>query len=123
MNQQTAPAASPWIDSPRWDATWMFSGLWAPVLAVAAYVITHGFGAAESQHGFAATVEGIALIYLPLSVLHRITTTYALFALPMLRDDVRKHRTRYVYIPAAIFVASIALSLAFTFHAEFAFLS
>jgi hypothetical protein len=113
---------SPWIESARWDALWMFSGLWAPALAFAIYLLTHGIATADVQRSFGESVEGIALLYLPLSVLHRISTTYAVFALPGLREEIRKDRTRYLYVPAAIFAACVLLSLAFTFHTAFDFL-
>jgi hypothetical protein len=115
-------AGSPWIESPRWDGLWMFSGLWAPVLAAAAYVLAHGTGTAETQRAFGTGVEGIAFIYLPLSILHRITTTYAVLGTPILREDMRKQPARYYYVPAAILLGCIALSLAFTFHDAFAFM-
>jgi hypothetical protein len=44
------------------------------------------------------------------------------FTLPSLRDEIRKNRTRYFYVPAAILVGSVVLSLAFTFHTAFEFL-
>src|SRR5262245_60362130 len=116
-------AASPWIESPRWDGLWLFSGLWAPLLALAAYLLLHGTGgSAADRLAFGIGVSTIAFIYLPLSVLHRITTTYAVLGTPILREERRKDPARYYYVPAAIALGCIALSLAFVFHDAFAFM-
>jgi hypothetical protein len=116
------PAASPWIESPRWDLFWIFAGLWAPLLAIAGYLLLHGTGTAASQRAFGTGIEGIAFIYLPLSVLHRITTTYAVLGTPILRDERRANPARYYYVPLAITAGCILLALAFTFHDAFAFM-
>ena len=116
----TTSPASPWIESPRWDGLWIFAGLWAPLLALLAYALFHGSaGSAQDQAHFATTLSGIAFIYLPLSVLHRITTTHAVLATPILREDMRKQPARYYYIPAAITAGCILLALAFVFHERF----
>jgi hypothetical protein len=120
MNERAA--ASPWIESPRWDVTWMFAGLWAPALAALAFLLTHGVGTHQVQRAFGAGVESFAFIYLPLSVLHRISTTYAVLATPILRDDRRSNPARYLYVPAGIVLCCILLALAFTFHDAFAFM-
>jgi hypothetical protein len=120
MSTQAAP--SPWIESPRWDAFWIFAGLWAPLLAIGAYLLLHGSGTAQTQRAFGTGIEGIAFIYLPLSVLHRITTTYAVLGTPILRDERRAHPARYYHVPLAITAGCILLALAFTFHDAFAFM-
>lgn len=100
----------------------MFAGLWAPLLALLAYALTHGFGDSATRRSFGQSVENIALIYLPLSILHRISTTYAVLGTPIMRDELRKDPVRYYYAPAAIAAGCIGLSLAFTFHEAFAFM-
>src|SRR5690349_18253056 len=102
VQQSSTAGTSPWIESPRWDVLWMFSGLWAPLLAAAAYLVLHGLGTHEHRLAFGSAITGIAFIYLPLSVLHRITTTYAVLGTPILREDMRANRARYYYVPAAI---------------------
>jgi len=118
----TQAAPSPWIESPRWDALWIFAGLWAPLLAIGAYLLLHGSGTAQTQRAFGTGIEGIAFIYLPLSVLHRITTTYAVLGTSILRDERRAQPGRYYYVPLAITAGCILLALAFTFHDAFAFM-
>ncbi len=100
----------------------MFAGLWAPLLALFAYTATYGSGNAGTRHSFGLSVENIAIIYLPLSILHRISTTYAVLGTSILRAELRKDPVRYYYVPAAITAACIGLSLAFTFHETFSFM-
>lgn len=101
----------------------MFSGLWAPLLSVCAYLLlaaSSGGTVTLESPGFDAA--DIAIIYLPLSILHRLTTTYAVLGTPILRDEIRKDRTRFLYVPAAILAGCVLLSTAFAFHASFDFL-
>ncbi|MGD8858684.1 MAG: hypothetical protein PVI30_01640 [Myxococcales bacterium] len=126
-SRSAAPAraamAGQWIQSPLWDGVWMFSGLWAPVLSVLIYLwlkATSGQPLTLESPGFDAAK--IAAIYLPLSILHRLTTTYAVLGTPILRDEIRKDRRRYILVPAAILLGCILLSTAFAFHNSFSFM-
>lgn len=122
-SERAAAPSSPWIQSPLWDALWIYSGLWAPALTMLAYftlsLVSDSPGKIDTP---GIDVQDIALIYLPLSVLHRITTTYTVLGTPILRDDIRARPARYLYIPSAIVGGCIALSLGFTFHTVFDFM-
>jgi hypothetical protein len=116
-------SATHWIRSPAWDGLWIFAGLWAPLLSILAYwalrLVTHSPVALDVP-GY--DVQKVAILYLPLSVLHRISTTYAVVATPILRDEMREHPARYIYIPLAIVALCVALGQAFAFHSIFSFL-
>jgi hypothetical protein len=111
------------VQSPAWDGLWLFSGLWAPLVALALFWIARaGVGPEVTLDSPGFDPTAIAWLYLPLSILHRLTTTYAVLCTPILRDELRKDPARYLYVPAAILVGCVGLSVAFVFHDAFAFL-
>jgi hypothetical protein len=110
--------AGKWVRSPRWDALWLFSGLWAPALsalAFVAFVAVAGGSVALERPGY--DVTSFALIYLPLAVMHRISTTWSVLATPILREQRRAEPWRYV--PLLILLGCVGLGLAFAFHERF----
>src|SRR5262245_57014961 len=97
-----------WIRSPLWDGLWIFAGLWAPpacTRAALAWGAITGTPATLDAPGL--DIQSVALIYLPLSILHRISTTYAVLGTPLLREDIRQNPRRYLYIPLAILVGCV----------------
>jgi hypothetical protein len=120
---QVRVSAAHWIRSPAWDGLWIFGGLWAPVLSILAYwalrLVTHNPLALDVP-GY--DVQKVAVLYLPLSILHRISTTYAVVGTPILRGEIREHPTRYLYIPLAIVALCVGLGQGFAFHSAFAFM-
>jgi hypothetical protein len=112
-----------WIKSPAWDALWIFSGLWAPLVALAVYAAR---GVFSSEHaGLRLPTydpSTLAVVYLPLSILHRVGATFSVLGMPILRDEARRDLRRFVYLPAAITVASFGLAVCFAFHPAFSFL-
>jgi hypothetical protein len=115
--------ASHWVQSPLWDGFFLFAGLWAPLLSVSIYGalwLLAGSPAVSELPGH--DLPALAAIYLPLSILHRITTPYAVLGTPILRDEIRQNPARYLYVPLAIFAGTVALSLCFVFHGAFAFM-
>jgi hypothetical protein len=122
LRADTGPP-SQWVQSPRWDGFWFFSGAWAPALAILIYFAVR----LASDPSMTLDPAGfdpsrIALIYVPLSILHRISTTYSVLGTSILKEDREKHPIRYHYVPAGIVVGCILLSCAFTFHSAFDFM-
>lgn len=90
-----------WIQSPGWDAFWMFSGLWGCALLLAGWAV---------QPLMIAAVAVLAAKRL-VSVLHAWSTTYMVLFSPLLAEERRADLRRYVGVPAAIAVLSLALGL------------
>jgi hypothetical protein len=114
--------ASQWICSASWDGLWMFSGLWAPLLVALGYVAVGTFSRDARANAPFQQLPRFALAYTALSVLHRMSTTYAVLGTPILRDEIKSNPKRYLYVPLAIVVGCLVLAQAFTFHAAFSFL-
>ena len=112
-----------WIRSPWWDGFWMFFGLWGPIFILLAY-----FGAGEIWNIRETLVQLIGIegplvfLYVALGVWHRMTSTYAVLGTPILRDEVRKNKKKYLFIPLAILVGCVLLAQAFVFHSAFSFM-
>jgi hypothetical protein len=117
------PKSSPWIQSPLWDGFWMFSGVWAPALSILIYVALR-LAAGDHTAGEAPAYDlsQIAVLYIPLSIMHRIATTYSVLGTPLLREDIRARKGHYIYLPMAITAGCVALGLCFSFHSLFAFM-
>ncbi|MDH5672438.1 MAG: hypothetical protein OEZ06_09840 [Myxococcales bacterium] len=116
-------AASLWVQSPQWDVFWLLSGLWAPLLILFLYWgLSHSTTNATDSIEFTATVTGVAVLYFPLALLHRISTTYAVLGTPILREELRKEPRHYLHIPLLIVVGSIGLSLCAVFDSMYAFM-
>ena len=115
--------AAHWIKSPAWDGFWIFAGVWAPALSVLLYFALRRLTHAPPSDGLPAyDAQKLAAIYLPLSVLHRISTTFSVLGTPILRDEVRRNPRRYLGVPLAIVLGCLALCLCFVFHSAFAFM-
>jgi len=107
----------PYIRSAGWDALWIFSGVWAPLLSLLVFAVAQALSAEPLQldaPGY--DVKSFAMLYLPLAIAHRLSTPWAVLATPILRDEVRAQPRRYVYVPLLILAGCIALSLLFVFH-------
>jgi hypothetical protein len=107
-----------WIRSPWWDAHWLFSGLWAPASVLAIYAVLYG----APLHAPAFHTERFVLFFTGLGVLHRLSSIHAVLLSPILRDEVRANRPRYVFVPLAILSLTLLLAQALVFHPAFAFL-
>jgi hypothetical protein len=106
----TALSASPaapafgrrgWVQSPAWDAFWMFSALWAGAALLGAVWLTQD-------------VLFLGLLFASdrlLSVLHSWSTTYMVVASPLLADERRTRRLRFSVAPALIAAGAFALGL------------
>lgn len=91
-----------WIQSPGWDLFWMFSALWGAALIL--------LGAAAQP-----LMAGVLLLFLLerlVSVLHAWSTTYMVLFSPLLAEERRGNRRRYVWIPALIALGALGLGLA-----------
>lgn len=112
-----------WIRSPWWDGFWMFFGLWGPILILLGY-----FGAGSIWNTRETLVHVIGLegplffLYVAVGVWHRMTSTYAVLGTPILRDEVRKNKTKYLVIPLGIVIGCLLLAQAFVFHSAFSFM-
>ena len=91
-----------WIQSPAWDLFWMFSALWGAAL------ILLGVAARPLM----ASVLLLFLLERLVSVLHSWSTTYMVLFSPLLAEERRGSRRRYVWIPALIALGSLGLGLA-----------
>ena len=109
-------ANTAWIRSPWWDVYWMFSGLWAPLIALAVY--TALFGVPTQAPAF--HTQHFVLLFTALAVLHRLSSIHAVMLSPILRQEVRANPRRYVLVPLAIVLLTTLLAEAFTFHPVFA---
>jgi hypothetical protein len=110
----------PFIRSAGWDALWIFSGVWAPLLSLLAFGVVRALAAEPLQldaPGY--DVKSFALLYLPLAIAHRLSTPWAVLATPILRDELRADPRRYLYVPLLILAGCIGLSLLFVFHQSF----
>jgi hypothetical protein len=117
----TASTANrPFIRSPSWDALWIFSGLWAPLLSLLAFAAVRASSPeALSIDAPGYDVKSFAMLYLPLAIAHRLSTPWAVLATPILRDELRQDRRRYLLVPLLIFAGCVGLSLLFVFHTSF----
>ena len=112
-----------WIKSPLWDALWIFAGAWAPLVALAIYSALGVFSADHAGMPLPVyNAQSLAMVYLPLSVLHRIGATFSVLGTPILREEARRDPRRYVYRPAAITLGCFVLAMCIVFHSAFAFL-
>ena len=101
----------------------MFSGLWAPVLSILAYVALKALTEIPATIDVAAyDIQTLAMIYVPLAVLHRIGTTYAVLGTPILKDDIARDPKRYLYVPLAIVAGCVLVAQGFAFHSAFSFM-
>ena len=101
----------------------MFFGLWGPILILLGY-----FGAGmiwDNQQTLVHILrkeEALVFLYIAVGVWHRMTSTYAVLGTPILRDEVRKNKKKYLLIPLAILIGCLLLSQAFVFHSAFSFM-
>ena|GEM_PF-3398200 len=115
----TSATKSNWIVSPRWDITWMFSGLWAPALIALSYLMLSDEMIPKEPINL---WPRLTVFFLALGILHRMSTTYAVLCTPILQDDIKKNPRRYIQIPLAIVMGCMGLSTAFAFHASLTFI-
>jgi hypothetical protein len=113
---------SPFIRSLAWDGRWIFSGLWAPLLAVVAYSLIHR---GATQHLSAAPAfhqQHFILLFTSLALLHRLSSIHAVLISPILKREMRANPARYIRTPLLIVIATLLLAQAFVFNPAFAFL-
>jgi len=90
-----------WLQSPAWDAFWMFSALWGGALLLVGSLV---------QPLMALLLFAFALERL-LSVTHAWSTTYMVLGSPLLADVRRANRRKYLVVPLAIVSVALALGL------------
>lgn len=90
-----------WIQSPGWDAFWMFSGLWGCALLLAGWAV----------QPFMLAALGVLAAKRLVSVLHAWSTTWMVLFSPLLAEERRADRRRYVLVPLGIAAFSLALGL------------
>jgi hypothetical protein len=117
-----AQTSSPWIQSPAWDARWIFSGLWAPLLAVIAYVILNRGAAQSFASAPAFHQQHFVLLFTALALLHRLSSIHAVLISPIMRSEMRANPARYIRMPILIVIATLLLAQAFVFNPAFAFM-
>ena len=116
-SSSSSSSSSHFIRSPGWDALFIFSGLWAPLLSLGVFAVVQALAPtplAIDAPGY--DVRSFAMLYLPLAIAHRLSTPWAVLATPILRDELRKDRRRYLHVPLLILLGCVALSLLFVFH-------
>jgi hypothetical protein len=122
MASERRSARKTWIGSPGWDALWIFSGLWAPLLMIFGYAAATGFTRNPLTGPTDWHERGqLALLFAVLAVLHRLSSIYAVVVSPTFAVERRANPTRYVYRPLLILGACVTLGLAMAFHGSFAF--
>ena len=101
----------------------MFFGLWGPILILLGYF---GAGAIWNDRQTLVHLIGVEgplfFLYIAIGVWHRMTSTYAVLGTPILRDEVRKNKKKYLLIPLVILIGCLVLAQAFVFHSTFSFL-
>ena len=109
-----------WLQSARWDLFWLFSGLWLPVL-VGVGIVANGLAPAVG-HGFERLLGGqrLDVTLVLLGVIHRVTTTYGVLASPFFAGRLRTNPTKYLWVPLAIVIATMALSAGVVYRDSFA---
>ena len=95
--QAAQTASTAWIRSPCWDVYWLFSGLWAPLIALGVYAAL--FGVPTQAPAF--HTQHFVLLFTSLGVLHRLSSIHAVMLSPILRQEVRGNPRRYVLVPLA----------------------
>jgi hypothetical protein len=99
-----APAAAGgavWVQSAGWDLFWMFSALWGGALLMVGWAL---------QPVLTAVVLLFAFQRLA-ATLHAWSTTYMVLFSPLLAEERRADRRRYVWAPTGIAAASLVLGL------------
>ena len=101
----------------------MFFGLWGPILILLGYFSAGSFWNNRETLVHLIGVEGpLFFLYVAIGVWHRMTSTYAVLGTPILREEVRKNKKKYLLIPLAILISCILLAQAFVFHSAFSFM-
>lgn len=90
-------AQSPWLVSPLWDTTWMFSGLW--LLAI--IMLTQAFGKGAGSIYWLAIVGWVVLWGG-----HIVAPIVGAWSRAELRSDILEQPARYIALPAALFLIS-----------------
>ena len=83
-----------WVQSPGWDAFWMFSALWGGALLLTASLA-------------APLMTLVALVFLfdrMASALHNWSTTYLVFFSSLLAEERPRHPWLYYVVPGLIVV-------------------
>ena len=112
-----------WIRSPWWDGFWIFFGLWGPILILIGYFVAGEIWDIRQTLVQVIGIEGpLVFLYVTVGVWHRMTSTYAVLGTPILRDEVRKNKKKYLLIPLGILISCLILAQAFVFHSAFSFM-
>ena len=90
-----------WVNSPGWDAFWMFSALWGVPLLLVGSLVTN----------LAAFALALFAVNQLMSVFHSLSTTYMVLGSPLLKEERRLNRRKYFTIPLAIVLFCFALGL------------
>ncbi|MCH7707384.1 MAG: hypothetical protein IH884_02780 [Myxococcales bacterium] len=94
-----APGRARWVQSPGWDAFWMFSGIWGCGLLLAGSIVSPIMWIPIALFALDRTV----------SIAHAWSTTYLVLFSPLLAEPRREDRTRFVWIPLGLVMACLAL--------------
>ena len=101
----------------------MFFGLWGPALILIAYFASGLVWNDRQTLVHLLRIEGPLLFwYVALGAVHRLTTTYAVLSMPVLKDEIRNHPQKYLVTPFVIVVGCVLLAQAFVFHSYFSFM-
>jgi len=95
MNNYLNQNATPWIKNAWWDGFWILSGLWLLI----PYVIQLN----QPTQLYLIQMLLILLFWMG----HRLGTIFIPFCLGEYDQLVRKQRSRFIYIPVAIFMMSV----------------
>ena len=90
-----------WVQSPGWDAFWMFSALWGGALLLLGSLVAP----------IMPWVLGILVLQRGLSVFHSWSTTWMVVGSSLLREERRANRLKFSVIPALLVGVGLALGL------------
>jgi len=91
-----------WVQSPGWDAFWMFSALWGGALLL--------LGSLAAP--LLPWVLALLLLQRTLSVLHSWSTTWMVMGSPLLSEARRANRVKFGWIPLILVCLGMGLGLA-----------
>lgn len=94
-------AGTAWIQSAAWDAFWMFSALWGGVLLLVGSALETVFAAMLLLLG----LQRLAATF------HAWSTTCMVLFSPLLAEERRANRRRYLWLPSGIAASSLVLGV------------
>ncbi len=100
----TARRGSGWVHTPAWDAIWILNALW---VAPATWMLARGY-----DDPVRSPLDSCYLILTLLFwVGHRFSSTYLAYCTTAYRPLLRTQRTRFVWVPIGIAIATFAVLL------------